>query len=228
MVALLCLDFDDTVVLDNTAAQLFDRFVGPAWRERESAYHRGERTVEQYNAEALDLVDTSVTQGEMAAFVRTVARPRPGLMELADWAHWNDWQVAVVSNGFDLYIDPVLDDLGLHRMARHCGRARLDYRWRARYYSPRGIEIEDGFKVSYAQAYRAAGDFVVYAGDGASDVAAARLAPVVFARSTLWERLKDEHTRIYPFETFHEVVAVLEKEAAGWLESFSFTTAAEG
>ncbi len=217
MAAVICLDFDDTVVLDNTADQILEQFAAPAWRDLHAGYNAGRMTVEQYNAATLDLVEAA--EDELREFVRAVARPRAGIMELVDWAHWHDWLVVVVSNGFDFYVDTVLDDLGLHRVARHAGRARFDYRWRVRYLSPRGIELVDGFKLSYAAAFKSAGDFVIYVGDGLSDVEAARLAPVVFARSTLWERLKDEHPRIFPFETFNDVVAVLEREADSWLSS---------
>jgi len=211
---ILCLDFDDTIVLDNTTRQIFERFAPPTWREFEAEYHAGQLSVEQFNARALDLVEAP--REEIVAHVRAHARPRDGLVELCDWAHWNDWLVAVVSSGFDLYIDPILDDLGLDRAARHAGRAERGYRWRVRYYSPRGIELQEGFKLSYADAFRRAGDFVAYVGDGASDVAAAALAPVVFARSTLLERLVGAHAAVFAFETFGDVKAVLERDAAGW------------
>lgn len=226
MANILCLDFDDTIVLDNTMRQVLERFSPPEWKEIEARYQRGEMSVEQFNAAAMDLVGAE--GNEIRDYVRQVARPREGIVELADWAHWHGWLAAVVSNGFDLYVDPVLDALGLDRVARHAGRARKEYRWRVRYFSPRGVEVQSGFKVAYAAAFRSAGDFVVYAGDGVSDVEAARLARAVFARDTLWERLNDEHPRIYPFETFHDVIAVLDREADAWLASFSFTTAGEG
>lgn len=215
MAAVICLDFDDTVVLDNTARQIFERFAAPGWREHEAAYSAGRISVEQFNAAAMDLVEAS--EDEIRAFVREVARPREGLLTLTDWAHWHGWLTVVVSNGFDLYVDTALDDLGLDRLARHAGRARFLYRWRVTYLSPRGVEIEEGFKLSYAAAFRGAGDFVVYVGDGESDVEAARMAPVVFARDTLLARLEGEHPAIYPFETFDDVVAVLDREAEGWL-----------
>lgn len=228
MANVLCLDFDDTVVLDNTAKQVFERFSGPAAWEEHQARRRAGLTVEQANAAALDQFEPTLTRAEIEAFVLEVARPREGLLELTDWAHWNGWVVAIVSLGFDFYVNPVLDQIGLTRAARHMGRTNSEFRWRVRYNSPRGIEVADGFKVSYARAFQAAGDFVVYAGDGESDVEAARLAGAVFARSTLWERLNGEHPRVYPFESFHDVTAVLEREAAGWLRSFSSTTAAGG
>ena len=88
------------------------------------------------------------------------------------------------------------------------------------YLTPRGVEVQSGFKLSYAAAFKQAGDFVTWIGDGDGDVGAARASEAVFGRSHLWEALKDEHRRIYPFETFQDVVAVLEREGAGWLEGF--------
>jgi 2,3-diketo-5-methylthio-1-phosphopentane phosphatase len=220
----ICLDFDDTIVLDNTARQLFERFAAPEWRESEAAYHAGKLSVEQFNIAALDLIDASLE--EMQAYVNEVARVRDGFLELTDWAHWHGWQPIVISNGFDFYVNVVLDQLGLDRIARHAGRARFEYRWRATYLSPRGVEVQEGFKLGYAAALRNAGDFVVYVGDGASDVQPAKLASAVFARDTLLARLDGAHERIYPFETFTDIVTVMDREAEAWLASFSSTTAA--
>jgi 2-hydroxy-3-keto-5-methylthiopentenyl-1-phosphate phosphatase len=222
----LCFDFDDTIVLENMARAVFERFAGPGWRDDEASYYRGELTVEQFNVAALDRVDPATEPDEIRDFAATTATVRPGFAELVGWAEWQGWQVVVVSNGFDVYIDPVLDVLRLDRVVRHRARAERGYRWRARYLSPRGIELHEGFKLSYAHAFQNAGDFVAYVGDGASDVEAARLANAVFARSTLWERLNGVHPRIYPFDTFDDVRSVMEREADQWLRSFSSTTAA--
>lgn len=219
MANILCLDFDDTVVLENTARLVFERFAAPGWRDFEAEYHAGRLSVEQFNAAALATVEA--TREELRQFSVESVTVRPGLLELLDWAHWNDWLVTVISNGFDFYVDGVLDALGADRIARHAGRTRHDYRWRVTYYSPRGVALEEGFKLSYASAFQNAGDFVAYAGDGASDVPAARMAQAVFARDTLLARLEPEHPRIRPFETFNDIVAVLEAESASWTAAAS-------
>jgi 2-hydroxy-3-keto-5-methylthiopentenyl-1-phosphate phosphatase len=210
----ICIDFDDTIVERDIAAQLLDQFAHSSWRELREQFGRRELTLEQYSAAALDLVDA--TPEELVAFALDVARPRAGLLELADWAQWNGWHVAVVSSGWDVYINPILDSLGAERLPRHCGRARFTYRWRLQYLSARGIELTDGFKLSYASAFREAGDTLVWVGDGRSDVTSAALSDSVFARSVLLEELATARDRVFPFETFHDVVAVLEREAAGW------------
>jgi len=213
----LCLDFDDTIVMENTYDQVVAQFVEPEVAAEWRANRPPGLSVEQSNAALWALIDPSVTREEIAAFVREVAVVREGFLELLDWAHWNGWLATIVSLGLDVYVDPVLDALGVDRVPRHTARARRGYRWQTRYYSPRGIELEQGFKLSYAAAFRDAGDFVAYVGDGTSDIAPARLAPTVFARSTLLEALREEHPRVHPFESFHDVIRVLERDAAGWL-----------
>ncbi|MGD9933650.1 MAG: HAD-IB family phosphatase [Dehalococcoidia bacterium] len=228
MANILCLDFDDTVIRNNLTRALFETFAEDGWQEDEARYQRGELSVEQFNMAAFDRIDADVPREALVEFARATAQPREGLIELWDWATWHGWQVAIVSNGFDVAIDPVLDELGLTRVPRHYGRTAKTYRWRVRYLSPRGIEVQSGFKVSYAQAFRSAGDFVAYVGDGASDVDAAMLARRVLARSTLLERMTGKVPAPYPFETFHDIIAVLNREAETWLKSFLSTTAGEG
>lgn len=222
MAAVICLEFDDTVVMDNLARLIFTRFAAPAWTDVQEEYRAGRLTIEQFHAAAFDLVDA--TGDEIRSFVRDRARVREGFLDLIDWAHWNGWLVAIVSTGFDLYVNTVLDDLGLDRVARHCGRTRFDYRWRVRYLSPRGIDVVDGFALSYVAAFRDAGDFVAYAGAHRSGLEAARLADAVFARGELLRLLGDQHERLTPFETFFDVVSVLDSKASGWLAAHAEQT----
>lgn len=219
MANVLCLDFDDTIVVNNTVNLVFEEFAGERRSWLEEGGQLGRMSVEQRNAALLDSIEAP--REELYRFVQENAQVRPGFAELIAWANGNGWYPTVVSNAYDFCVDAVLDGLSLDRVVRHCGRTQLDYRWRVRYESPRGIEVADGFKVSYAAAFKNAGDFVVYAGDGASDVPPADLARAVFARGRLWTGLKDVHPRIYPFETFHDVITVLDRDASDWLAAFA-------
>jgi len=218
----ICIDFDDTIVTRDIAGQILERFAGAGWPELRDRRRAGELTLEQYSAAALDLVEA--TEEQLVAFALEAAEPRPGLPELLDWAHWNGWHAAIVSNGWDLYIDPILRRMGVDQLARHCGRARFVYRWQLRYLSPRGIEVNDAFKLGYAAEFKALGDRLVWVGDGPSDIAPAQASDMVFARDTLWETMRGgEH--VHAFEDFGDVVAVLEREQSEWRKSSSSTTA---
>ncbi len=220
---MLCIDFDGTIVERDISSQLLERYGKPGWQEFRQEYLAGRMTVEQYSQAAIDLLEGSAE--EIAAYAVEIAEPRDGFLELLDFAQWFDWIPVVLSSGWDLYIDPILDKIGADRVTRHTGRARFAYRWRVRYLSPRGIELADSFKLSYVASYIEQGDFVTYVGDGPSDIAPAKMAHAVFGRGALLEALEGTHDRVFPYETFHDIVSILHRDGDAWLRSFSSTTA---
>ena len=219
------IDFDGAIVRNNLPEAIFERFAAAGWERERDAFVAGKKSIEQYHRAALDLVDASLDA--LTAYAREVAVVRPGLLDVLDWAAWNGWAAVILSDGFEFCVEAVLGILGADRVARHAGRARFDYRWRVTYLSPRGLEVQDGFKASYVSASHQAGDFVVYAGADAGAVTAVASADAVFATGELSTALSGAGGRVYAFETFGDVVAVLEREAESWLESFSSTTAGE-
>ena len=160
---------------------------------------------------------------EVESRVRELARVRPGFEELLGWAQWHGWLPIVVSAAPDVCVETVLEDPAFDRVTRHCGRTRQVYRWRLTYASPRGVELEEGFLLSYAAALRDAGDLVVHVGQGAAGEAAARLAYATCTGGPLREVL-GEGQRAYGFETLGDVRALLEREGEAWRASFATAT----
>jgi phosphoglycolate phosphatase-like HAD superfamily hydrolase len=160
---------------------------------------------------------------EVESRVRELARPRPGFEELIGWAQWHGWLPIVVSTAPDVCVETVLEDPAFDRVTRHCGRTRQVYRWRLTYASPRGVELEEGFLLSYAAALRDAGDLVVHVGAQPGGEQAARLAHATCTAGPLREAL-GEGERAHGFETLEDVRAVLEREGEGWRASFATGT----
>jgi len=98
-------------------------------------------------------------------------------------------------------------------VARHAGRTRFAYRWRVNYYSPRGVEVQDGFQLSYITAFRSAGDSVALVGGPTTSAAAAVQANVVFARNDLRERLGEGRPDVRGWNSFRDIVAVLKQRS---------------
>jgi len=101
--SILCLDLDGVIVDSDITQALFERFAAPGWRDFEAAHLDGKISVEQFHQRAFDLVEAP--RDKLVAFVREVARPREGLLELAGWCDWHGWLVAVVSNALDFAVD---------------------------------------------------------------------------------------------------------------------------
>lgn len=168
---------------------------------------------------AAAMAEFEAPREEVEARVRELARPRPGFAELVGWAQWHGWLPVVVTLAPDVCVDAVLDEAGLDRVARHCGRTRQVYRWRLTHASPRGVELDEGFLLSYAAAFRDAGDCVAHVGADAAGAEAARLAAAVCADGPLLAAL-GEGERVRPFGTLDEARALLEREGEAWRAAF--------
>lgn len=211
--AVLAFDFDRTIVENDLTEETLAAFGAPP-----DALDDGPHASEQRIAAAISQIEATAEQIE--AFAAGHARVRDGFLQLTDWAHWHGWYTALVTPALDRWVDPVLDGLGLDRIARHRGRARFAYRWRAFYPSPRGVELEQGFSLSYLAAFRDAGDFVVRIGAAEEDAEAAEQAHAVFAHDGLLERLRGRHERLYGWETLGDVLRTLDRDGEGWLAAF--------
>lgn len=218
MASVLWLDFEGVVVEPGLNAAVIAEF-GRVPDETSG-------TIEQALVASVSEFDAD--RDEVVEHVRQIARPVPGLADLVGWAQWHGWLPIVVTTALDVCVDTVLDDAGLDRVTRHCGRTRQVYRWRLSYASPRGVELEEGFLNSYAATFRAAGDLVVHVGGGVDSAQAARSAYAVCAGSPLRDALGDGHERLHSFETLAEVTEILDREGEAWRASFSSTTAAAG
>lgn len=202
----LVLDFDDTLLENSLTYGLFERFCAGRWQECLLEYHEGRLSVEQCNAEALKLVDAE--ESTIRDFARQTALVRAGLEELVDTCRRLHVHSSVLSNSFDLLIDPVLQQTGF-RVPRHCGIVRHRYVWQVSYTDTTGYPVYSGFKEVWARAFLRAGDSVLYCGDGASDIPAAGLASFVFARDTLLRHCQDAGLRHLPFNTFRDIAHAL-------------------
>jgi len=211
MASVLWLDFEGVVV----EAGLTDAIIAEyAVQPPEGGTQGDEATL------AAALGQFEAPREEVESRVRELARLRPGLEELVGWAQWHGWLPIVVSTAPDVCVETVLEAPGFDRIARHCGRTRQVYRWRLTYASPRGVELEEGFLLSYAAALRDAGDLMVYVGAQPAGGEAARLAYARCASAPLGESLGEDE-RTFGFETLADVREVLEREGEGWRAAFA-------
>ena len=211
MASVLWLDFEGVVV----EAGLTDAIIAEYAVQPPAAGTQGEEATL-----AAALGQFEAPREEVESRVRDLARIRPGFEELVGWAQWHGWLPIVVSTAPDVCVETVLEEPGFDRVARHCGRTRQVYRWRLTYASPRGVELEEGFLLSYAAALRDAGDLVVYVGAQPAGGVAAGLAYARCASGALRESL-GEGERTSGFESLEDVQEVLEREGEGWRAAFA-------
>jgi 2-hydroxy-3-keto-5-methylthiopentenyl-1-phosphate phosphatase len=117
------------------------------------------------------------------------------------------FEVHVVSNGFAFYIEDYLRSAGVFgTLSVHTGEASAEG---LVYRDPGGAPTTRRFKQGWAAHFQEMGAELVYVGDGTSDLAAASLASMVFARDSLLSALSGKSHNVKAFDDLHDVARSL-------------------
>lgn len=204
----LLLDFDGTAAEKNVGMALIKHFArDDSWLVIDEDYERGRVG----SREAYRLMGPLLTEGadEWAAFALN-HRLDPGLGELIGLASGAGWHVELLSDGLDLYIEALLSRDGFSLPVRAgtlreaetggkvttpfmnplCGRC-------ATCKSERILELSNS------------GYYVIFVGDGFSDLCAAPKAHRVFAKDVLASHLNEKGVAHERFDTLKDVALAL-------------------
>ncbi len=211
MRTLIFCDFDGTATEQDAQQIIITHFTGDAWRPINDAWTRGEVTTAQRAAVQWGLVQAS------AEAVRTLAVEAvtftPGFRAFADWCQAEGHRLHLLSDGFDLYIEPLLAQEGLAHLPRTVNHLSLDGgtpQFQFQHQNPACDRCGNCKQWVLEQARAAEPDArIVYLGDGVSDLCPAHVADVVFARRMLLARCQAAGLPCYPFDNFDTVRAIL-------------------
>jgi len=205
----ILVDFDGTACLHDVAEHLLERFADPSWLSYDEAEIRGEigsRTA--ITAEAA-MVEGSTE--ELLRYAIDHCPVDPTFGPFVAWTRERRVPVTVVSDGFGLYIEPLLQAAGID------GVAVLTNSWNgSRGLSP--ISFVNGHtecvgcgtcKMLAVQRARDKGP-VVFIGEGQSDRYGALYSDLVFAKDALVEICRTDGVPFVPWNDFDDVRRALE------------------
>ena len=197
-------DFDDTITVGNVSTLIREAFAPEDWVDMEREYYAGRYSVEESNIRQFARITAS--QAEIERYVVQRSRVRPGFVPFVEKCRQAGIRLMVASSGLDLYIRPILASVGLGELEAYSARATVTPAGiHVSYSDASGSAIDRGFKESHVRNLKAGGDTVVYVGDGASDVVAARESDHVIARSTLERHFAANGLPHYTFQDFTDV-----------------------
>lgn len=144
---------------------------------------------------------------EVVGFAQTNTIIRPGFAQFIHTCGQLGWKVAVVSGGFDFFVQPVIHKLStpvdIYCNTIHLDGPMMEVHW--------GVlcddECEGGCglcKPSVMRRLASGGPYVVI-GDGVTDFKAAKIADFVFARWKLLEIVREQAIPSSPFDTFYDI-----------------------
>lgn len=200
---LLVIDFDGTLCVQDTVDWFAAHFDPAGFAVADAAFSAGELTLNETLATEVAGVDA--TTEEILGFLLETVQVRDGVPELIAWCSRHDVEPVIVSSGFTNLMEPFLAAHGLalpvlgHELVETPEGLRI--RFRDRDQCAVCGEPCKRSEVASLSADRP----VAYVGDGASDLCAAEVADVRFARSSLARHLGAADLAYLPFEDFHDV-----------------------
>lgn len=205
-------DFDGTVSPTDIGDALLRRFCG------ERTYHAvladwraGRLTAPQCYQRLFDAIPT-LTEAALAEFLAAYEIDA-SFVRFARWCERNGYSLVILSDGFDVYIEPMLRRAGVEVEYR-ANRLRLTDASpipEFPYYDPSCPQLANN-KRNHMLLGAQDDDLLVYIGDGHSDFDAASYADLVFARGALEGWCQEQNItfrRFYSFVTVQDVLSTL-------------------
>jgi len=206
----LLVDFDGTACLQDVSEMLLDAFGEPEWEAFDDAVDRGEmglREAAEHQAAML-----RGTREEMLAHALEHAELAPTFAPFVEWADANELPITLASDGFAIYIRPLLETAGLGRLEIVTNELVFED-GRARLRNPNAHPVCVGCgtcKMLVALRLRDERGPIAFVGEGQSDRYGALYSDVVFAKDALVRICEQDGVPFLPWETFDDVRDALE------------------
>lgn len=210
----LFFDFDNTLTDGDVLDRVIETFSpNEAWRDWEDAWEHGRisareclrRQVENLRVRRIELFDYLLQ-----------IRVDPAFPAIVDWARGRRIEVKIVSDSFVPLIDHILCNNGIEGVHVYANDLAFsgDRLVAAFPYADPACRRSANAKARHMQPYQR-DHYLVFAGDGHSDLDAALAADLVFAKSTLAKELADRRVGFCPFETLDPVLARVRADFSG-------------
>lgn len=202
-------DFDATVTVNDVWDSIFKTFGKPNAFTVWEKFNTGEYTAAQCITEAC----ASVENGDPIAVAEMFRSQelRAGFPEFVEFCKGESLEITIVSDGFSMYIRPILAQHGLE-MPFYTNTIELQSD------GTLSVEFTHGrescrrcgaCKCAAIATTSADEDTIVYIGDGYSDICPIEIADVVFARDMLRSFCGKKGIPYHPFEDFATVTEIL-------------------
>jgi 2,3-diketo-5-methylthio-1-phosphopentane phosphatase len=202
-------DFDGTITKKDIGDQLFIDY------GQFEPYHflllNGEMKIRAYWKTVVATLPKDLTLGEISDYAQSFETDNY-FVQFAEMCRKNNYSLKVISDGFDAYIKPVLNKLGLNDLDCYINILKK---------TDNGFEPEfpgatDSCNCLCASCKRNAmiahtptENIIVFIGDGNSDQCAAEHADIVFAKKKLAAYCNEKRIPHHPWNTFFDVMRIM-------------------
>ncbi|MGE5704112.1 MAG: 2-hydroxy-3-keto-5-methylthiopentenyl-1-phosphate phosphatase [Clostridia bacterium] len=213
-------DFDGTITEKDNIVAIMRRFAPPEWQELTERILGQQISVQEGVGKLFHLLPSSLRQ-EITDFIVAEAKIRPGFGEFVQYCEDNGILLLITSGGIDFFVEPILAPFQLKNPI-YCNGSD---------FSGETITItwphacDDGCtngcgmcKTSIIRRYSPEQYQRIVIGDSITDLAGAKIADFVIARSFLEQKCEELSLPYRSFATFYDVIDILQSLAQRELE----------
>lgn len=202
----LC-DFDGTIATNDMGYDVISRFSEDGWYEINRAYCAGEIGSKEAYQRAAEIF--RVSREEITAYVLDHVTVDEHFSEFALFCRKSGFDIKIVSDGLDFYIEAILKDIGLDDIEFYSNVLKFEDRRKVSVDFP-GFNVAcrkcGNCKSSILERYRHAYGVIIYIGDGYSDICPAQDADLVFAKKLLYDKLKEHGKDSIRYRSFSDIL----------------------
>ncbi len=203
-------DFDGTIASHDVGNQILQVFGNEEVMRIDQLWINGDISTRE-RAEA-QFAHIDVSEYELKRFVDSF-HVEPDFIEFVDWCRSKDVELEILSDGFDFYIDRMLAAVGLTALPRRANSLAFEEdKIILRFpYENDGNRMFGVCKDVYLRSAANCYESIAFIGDSNSDIPAAPIADILFAREglILARYCKLNEIPVFEFSRFVEVSTVL-------------------
>lgn len=205
--AMIFIDFDGTISRQDVCCAMVNKFAREGWEGINLLWEAGSLSTEECARLTLELME--VEPKELEAFFQDVEID-PTFIEFVNWAAQQGYPLAVLSDGYDNYIEKVWSRYGLS-IPYYANHLEYAEGWRINcLHQDKECEKCGVCKLDLMQEQLPPGYQSIYIGDGYSDICPAEHADIVFAKDTLARLCQEKGIAFYPYKDFDDVQKIIE------------------
>lgn len=204
------LDFDGTITVKDMSVALVRTFAKPEELEK----LKGPWLPRDWFTVMAGLLPRD--EDRLLRYVLDTFELRPGFTDFVSWARSNGYGLAVATDGFGFYVEPVLELIGAKDIRVFRNRVEFGPEVRGIPGHPHEVCTRCGTcKVGCLRGLRERYNKVVFAGDGDNDKYPGVHADATFARARLKDVLDQEGRPFIAWDSFHDIMRVVDGGFAG-------------
>ena len=203
--AIYC-DFDGTITKNDSVNGFLEKFTGDKWLESEKLWIEGKISSRENAIIQVGLLK-NISQNQLDDYIDSIEID-DYFLDFVDYVKSNNIKLTILSDGFDLFIQKVLEryDLDIPYYANKLIYKNGDFSIEFPYYNENCNK-----KAGMCKCQKVKENLFCYIGDGTSDLCIATKADLLFASKNLHEYCKKNNIKHSHFTSFRNIMDVLKE-----------------